>query len=172
MLDITTLAAWGEFIGGIAVVVSLLYLALQIRQNSRLLKVSTTGAVATSDLEISKLLISDSELHRIYDEGLADRDALSETERRRFDVLVNMQMRLLKRKKASSLKPVQRMPPPKSKTCRSCLPRRSPSLRGSIHGTSFAGKSYSCLLHHMLTANYLFCLQWRKQILPIPARGK
>ena len=26
-MDITTLAAWGEFIGGIAVVVSLIYLA-------------------------------------------------------------------------------------------------------------------------------------------------
>ena len=33
-MDITTLAAWGEFIGGIAVVVSLIYLASQIRQNS------------------------------------------------------------------------------------------------------------------------------------------
>ena len=36
-MDITTLAAWGEFLGGIAVVVSLVYLASQIRQNSRLL---------------------------------------------------------------------------------------------------------------------------------------
>jgi hypothetical protein len=35
-MDITILAAWGEFIGGIAVVVSLVYLASQIRQNSRL----------------------------------------------------------------------------------------------------------------------------------------
>ena len=35
-MDITTLAAWGEFLGGIAVVVSLVYLASQIRQNSRL----------------------------------------------------------------------------------------------------------------------------------------
>ncbi len=34
MLDITTLAAWGEFIGGIAVVVSLIYLAGRVRQNS------------------------------------------------------------------------------------------------------------------------------------------
>jgi hypothetical protein len=33
-MDITILAAWGEFIGGIAVVVSLVYLASQIRQNS------------------------------------------------------------------------------------------------------------------------------------------
>ncbi len=32
-MDITTLAAWGEFLGGIAVVVSLIYLASQIRQN-------------------------------------------------------------------------------------------------------------------------------------------
>jgi hypothetical protein len=31
-MDITTLAAWGEFLGGIAVVVSLIYLAGQIRQ--------------------------------------------------------------------------------------------------------------------------------------------
>ena len=28
-MDITTLAAWGEFLGGIAVVVSLIYLASQ-----------------------------------------------------------------------------------------------------------------------------------------------
>ncbi len=82
MLDINTLAAWGEFIGGIAVVVSLVYLASQIRQNSKLLKVSTTGVVATSAFEFNKLLIVDVDLHRMFDEGLADRDSLSEAERR------------------------------------------------------------------------------------------
>ena len=46
MLDLTTLAAWGEFIGGIAVVVSLIYLAGQILQNSRLLRSSTVSATA------------------------------------------------------------------------------------------------------------------------------
>ncbi len=44
MFDITTLAAWGEFIGGIAVVVSLIYLAGQVRQNSKLVRASTTAA--------------------------------------------------------------------------------------------------------------------------------
>jgi hypothetical protein len=34
MLDIATLPAWVKFIGGIAVVVSLIYLAGEIRQNS------------------------------------------------------------------------------------------------------------------------------------------
>ena len=33
-MDITTLAAWGEFLGGIGVVVSLIYLAEEVRQNS------------------------------------------------------------------------------------------------------------------------------------------
>ena len=37
-MDITTLAAWGEFIGGIGVIASLVYLASQIRQNSNLLE--------------------------------------------------------------------------------------------------------------------------------------
>ena len=45
MLDINTLAAWGEFIGGIAVVVSLIYLAGQIRQNSKIAKATTTQAL-------------------------------------------------------------------------------------------------------------------------------
>ena len=40
IMDITTLAAWGELLGGIAVVVSLIYLASQIRQNSQLLRTS------------------------------------------------------------------------------------------------------------------------------------
>jgi hypothetical protein len=97
MLDINTLAAWGEFIGGIAVVVSLIYLASQIRQNSRMLTVSTNGAVATSQIEVSKLLITDVELHRIFDEGLADRDTLSEAERRRFDRFFSTMMRAFRR---------------------------------------------------------------------------
>ena len=44
-MDITTLAAWGEFLGGIAVVISLVYLASQIRQNSKLLRASTASAM-------------------------------------------------------------------------------------------------------------------------------
>ena len=96
-MDITTLAAWGEFLGGIAVVVSLVYLAGQIRQNSKLLKVSTTGAVAASDIEFSKLLVDDAELGRIFEDGLAGRDSLPAAERRRFDSFLDMIMRVFKR---------------------------------------------------------------------------
>ena len=50
-MDITTLAAWGEFLGGIAVVASLVYLASQIRQYSRLLRASTASATFSAQNE-------------------------------------------------------------------------------------------------------------------------
>ena len=50
-MDINTLAAWGEFLGGLAVVVSLVYSASQIRQNSRLLRSATAPVTFSSQNE-------------------------------------------------------------------------------------------------------------------------
>jgi hypothetical protein len=90
MLDITTLAAWGEFLGGIAVVVSLLYLASQIRQNSRLLRSSTASASTSVQNDATSLMVQDPELARLYDAGLTDRSSLSDVDRRRFDSMIGM----------------------------------------------------------------------------------
>jgi hypothetical protein len=87
-MDITTLAAWGEFIGGIAVVVSLIYLASQIRQNSRQMRATTAFATSELSFQQSALLSQDPDLNRIYWDGLADRDSLSEADQRRFDPLI------------------------------------------------------------------------------------
>ena len=78
-MDLETFAQLGEFLGGVAVFVSLIYLGIQIRQgnrqvehNTRSLEVSTYRAI-TSDLnQFRSLLISDPELGRIYLEGLKD----------------------------------------------------------------------------------------------------
>jgi hypothetical protein len=90
MLDITILAAWGEFLGGIAVVVSLVYLASQIRQNSKLLRASTASATLASDAGFASLVVQDSEVARIFREGLADRSSLSEDDMQRFNLLLSM----------------------------------------------------------------------------------
>ena len=90
MLDITTLAAWGEFIGGIAVVVSLIYLASQIRQNSRLLRSSTSAVTMESTNAVSRLMAEHPDTARIYWAGIADRSSLSESDRQRFDPMVSM----------------------------------------------------------------------------------
>ena len=91
-MDITTLAAWGEFLGGIAVVVSLIYLASQIRQNSRLLKASTASVTLEAANGMSNLIVQDPELSRIYFDGLADPASLSEPDQRRFNPLIGIQI--------------------------------------------------------------------------------
>ena len=89
-MDINTLAAWGEFIGGVAVVVSLVYLASQIRQNSKLLEAATEDSTTQAVNVISAMLAGDAEVARIYWDGIEDREALSESDRRRFDALISM----------------------------------------------------------------------------------
>jgi hypothetical protein len=91
-MDINTLAAWGEFLGGIAVVVSLVYLASQIRQNSKLLRTSTASATSDTTSRIATLIVQDTEVARIFWEGMADRDALTTADRHRFDPLIGMMM--------------------------------------------------------------------------------
>jgi hypothetical protein len=91
-MDIITLAAWGEFLGGIAVVVSLVYLAGQIRQNSKLLRTSTASVSGETNGRLNILLVQDPEVARIFWDGLADRDSLSESDRRRFDPMIQLQL--------------------------------------------------------------------------------
>ena len=91
-MDITTLAAWGEFLGGIAVVVSLIYLASQIRQNSRLVRASSASTYAQNLASFNTLVVQDPETARIYLEGGADRESLSEIDRRRFDSLMTLML--------------------------------------------------------------------------------
>jgi len=89
-MDITTLAAWGEFLGGIAVVVSLVYLASQIRQNSKLLRASTASATGATVADFSSLVVQDSEVARIYREGMGDRSSMTEDDMQRFDSLLSI----------------------------------------------------------------------------------
>ena len=72
MLDITILAAWGEFIGGIAVVVSLIYLAGQVRQNSNLLRASATSTTAQLHMGQNTMIAQDPEVALLFYKGAAE----------------------------------------------------------------------------------------------------
>ena len=91
-MDITTLAAWGEFLGSLAVFASLIYLGTQIRQGSRLLRASTMTATAQVHTSHITSMVEDDELTRIYYEGLAEPESLSEGEYRRFECLLAIQI--------------------------------------------------------------------------------
>jgi hypothetical protein len=92
-MDINTLAAWGEFLGGLAVVVSLIYLAGQIRQNSRLLRTSTSATMGDTDTALAGLLAGDPQLSEIVLGAMADPTSLSEVDRFRFDIYFDAIMR-------------------------------------------------------------------------------
>lgn len=101
-MDIVKLAAWGEFLGGIAVVVSLIYLAGQIRQNSRLLRNSTAATMGAADHAIGSMLASDPDMGLIFNKGIADPAALSAKDFVRFGIVLDTAMRAFLRSHAFS----------------------------------------------------------------------
>jgi hypothetical protein len=68
----------------------LIYLASQIRQNSRLLTASAAATTASFNSAVTTLTAQDPELARIWWDGLTDREALSEPDRRRLDPLISL----------------------------------------------------------------------------------
>jgi hypothetical protein len=83
----------GDFLGGVAVVVTLLYLAAQIRHNTRSTKTQSWQAAVAAVSEWSRQVGMDSESTRIVFSGVADFDALSETEKRQFGLIMNSFLR-------------------------------------------------------------------------------
>lgn len=84
----------GDFLGGVGVVVTLLYLAIQIRQNTRQLRADTESAKTiafegtNSDVShwISEI-VENRDVAELWTRGLKDIDQLDETDRLRFDYL-------------------------------------------------------------------------------------
>jgi hypothetical protein len=83
------IGAISESLGALGVIVTLVYLGTQIRQNSRLLRASTSSVTTAAINTTTSLITQDREVARIYWSGLADRGSLSESERQRFDSLVS-----------------------------------------------------------------------------------
>jgi hypothetical protein len=74
----------GDFIGGIAVVVSLIYLAFQIRRNTLSIQASTIQSATEASTEIMELMAREPDLLSLFHAGTHDFEALSELDRLRF----------------------------------------------------------------------------------------
>lgn len=81
---LANLSSLAEIIGAIAVVVSLFYVASQIRQNTRAVKSATAQSVHEHYASWYHLLANDGELSQIVVNGLKDYSSLSETDKARF----------------------------------------------------------------------------------------
>jgi hypothetical protein len=86
----------GEVVSAIAVVVSLIYLAFQIRQNTSQIDQNTEAARATAfDSSIAHTMVArqaifeNEDVARIYYEGSIDPDSLSDQDRLRYRLIVH-----------------------------------------------------------------------------------
>jgi hypothetical protein len=88
------LGAIGEIVGAVAVVLTLGYLAVQMRRNTREVRQSTLQAMTDRFHQWNSDLARDPDLARIYGAGLVDPKSLDENERIRFEAHAGNQLRM------------------------------------------------------------------------------
>jgi hypothetical protein len=76
--------AVSQLISSIAVVVSVLYLAVQLRSSTRVARVAAMDAAAAALRDVTKPFMENAELARIWRTGLEDLSALSAEDQARF----------------------------------------------------------------------------------------
>ena len=78
------IGAIGEIIGAAAVVMSLLYLALQMRRSNRLVERAAVKELLADRAEYNRFVSADAELNGLYWKGMNTPDQLSESEWLRY----------------------------------------------------------------------------------------
>ena len=80
---------FGDFLGGIGVIVTLVYLAAQIRQNTIATKADSYQAVVASASEWSREICLNAEICDIMDRGAASYEGLNQVEKIRFNLAMS-----------------------------------------------------------------------------------
>ena len=84
MIDLESLANIGEVVGAAAVVASLLYLAVQVRQSTKAQQTENYARALDRVSSIQSLLSQDSDISRIFAVGVQDTSSLTPLEKIRF----------------------------------------------------------------------------------------
>lgn len=84
------LGAIAELAGALAVFLTLIYLAVQLRQNSKLVKSSIAASTRESTNQLTGLLARDREALRVFYAGIENRRALGEADRQHFDAMMSL----------------------------------------------------------------------------------
>jgi hypothetical protein len=83
------IGAIGEIIGAMAVFLTLVYLALQIRQNTKAVQAAAVDASVGKLNDVRETMYENAEIASIYIQGLAEPDQLDEESRLRFRLLIH-----------------------------------------------------------------------------------
>jgi hypothetical protein len=88
-MTVDELAAWSEFIGGIAVVAGLFFVGVQLLQANREARIAANQGYRDSIVRMGELLSSNPDLAKVYLSGLEGIDELAEVDRVRFITFVS-----------------------------------------------------------------------------------
>ena len=83
-MDWNAVAAWAEVAGAVAVVISLVYLAVQIKQGNTLAKAAGQESVVNAFRNFTQPIAQDAELYRLFHRGVEEFDSLEGDDRGRF----------------------------------------------------------------------------------------
>ena len=87
-MDLVVISTLAQVLSAIGVIVSLGYLAVQVRQNTRAVRNSTYHALTAMRLDYITLIAQSSELSRILRIGSQDLSRLNEDEQHRFSLIM------------------------------------------------------------------------------------
>jgi hypothetical protein len=87
-MDLAVISTIAQAVSAVGVIISLVYLAIQVRQNTSAVRHSTHHALTVTRLDYIALVAQDAELSRILRLGSQDLANLSEEERYRFNLIM------------------------------------------------------------------------------------
>ena len=87
-MTLSDLGNVGDFVGGIGVIITLAYLAIQIRRNTQEVRSASLDTVTASHLEFHRTVWGDSALNKVWFDGMFGKVKLSEDDGRRFLFMV------------------------------------------------------------------------------------
>ena len=85
-MTLSNLGDLGDFLGGIGVVLTLIYLANQIRQNTRVVRIASLQQWVTTVATVNAGISQNSEFSRIYRAGTENAKSLEPHERLQFNM--------------------------------------------------------------------------------------
>jgi hypothetical protein len=92
-VTLESLGNLGEFVGSIAVIISLVYLAIQIKKNTEAERTSTYRSIVSDFGFMNQSMASDPELTMLYIKGMEDFGALEPSEKARVSQVFYMTFR-------------------------------------------------------------------------------
>lgn len=90
-MKLARLSSLLEFVGGLAVLVGLIFVGLELRQNTEAVQAATLQSLTEQSQDYLLLLASDGEVNAIWRQGVADLGELDEGEASRFSFLYRAQ---------------------------------------------------------------------------------